>query len=59
MVPGTVTFDPSARFAYLTDGGGSISSYAIDVETGHPTFVNSVGTGGVPGSVPVKILGSQ
>jgi hypothetical protein len=58
--PGTVTFDPSARFAYLTEATtNSISSYAIDVDTGHPTFVNSQITGGSPSIVPLKILGRQ
>jgi hypothetical protein len=56
--PGVVTFDPSARFAYLTDSAGSISSYAIDVDTGHPTFVNSQLTGGSPGAV-LSIVGRQ
>ncbi len=57
--PGSVTFDPSARFAFLTDGASSISSYAIDVDTGVPTFVNSQPTGGSPAVTPVTILGRQ
>ncbi len=58
-LPGSVTFDPSARFAYLTDGAGSISSYSIDVDTGVPTFVSSQPIGGAPAVVPVTILGLQ
>lgn len=57
--PGSVSFDPSARFAYLTDGAGSISSYSIDVDTGVPTFVSSQPIGGSPAVVPVTILGLQ
>jgi 6-phosphogluconolactonase (cycloisomerase 2 family) len=57
--PGVWTFDPSARFAYVTDAAGSISSYVIDVDTGKPTFVNSEPTGGSPAAPTVKILGSQ
>jgi hypothetical protein len=57
--PGSVRFDPSARFAYLTDAAGSISSYRIDVDTGEPTFVSSQPTGGSPAPVPVVIIGTQ
>ena len=57
--PGSVTFDPSARFAYLTDGAGSISSYAVDATTGIPTYVSSQPMLGTPGVAAVTILGRQ
>jgi hypothetical protein len=58
--PGSVTFDPSARFAYLTDAAtNSISSYAIDVDTGVPTFVGSQPTFGSPAVTPAAVLGLQ
>lgn len=58
--PSSVTFDPSGRFAYLTDAStNSIASYEIDLDTGEPTFVSSQPAGGSPGPAQMVILGSQ
>jgi hypothetical protein len=58
-LPGSVTFDPSGRFAYLTDGANSISSYAVDATTGVPTFASSQLLLGSPAVTPVAVIGVQ
>jgi len=59
-LPGSVAYDPSGRFAYLPAGSpASVSSYAIDVDTGVPTFVDSEGLLGAPGFAQAAIFGLQ
>ena len=58
-LPGSAAYDPSARFAYLPDGGGSISSYSIDVDTGVPTFADSEVLLGAPGFAQPAIFGAK
>jgi lactonase family protein with 7-bladed beta-propeller len=59
-LPGSVAFDPSGRFAYLPAGNpASVSSYAINVDTGVPTFVDSETLLGAPGFAQAAIFGLQ
>ncbi len=63
--PGTVTFDRSGRFAYVTDVGSqatpssnTISAYSINATTGEPTLIASYPTGIGPTFFP-RITGVQ
>ena len=53
--PGSVTVDPSGKFAYVTNSGsGDVSAYTIDATTGALTSIGSaVGAGTNPYSVTV------
>jgi 6-phosphogluconolactonase (cycloisomerase 2 family) len=63
--PGAVTFDRSARFAYITDVGSqatpstnTISAYSINATTGEPTLIATYPTGTGPTFFP-RITGVQ
>ncbi|HEX6999461.1 MAG TPA: beta-propeller fold lactonase family protein [Gammaproteobacteria bacterium] len=57
--PGLVAFEPAGRFAYLVDGGtASISTYAIDPDSGEPLYVDTDALGSGPGA-SASIVGLQ